>query len=447
MKQTGIEIIKRLRQAGYKAVFAGGCVRDLVMSNEPHDWDIATSAKPGEVEKLFNKTLAIGKLFGVIVVIENGMQFEVATFRSDADYDGRRPGKVEFCTMEQDALRRDITINGMFYDPIDNQVIDFVNGLQDIEDKIIRFIGNPEDRIQEDHLRMMRAIRFADRLQFVIEEESFDAIKRNSYKIQYISKERIREEFIKVFTKSRGGFFNYLLLESMLAEFIIPEIRLMIGSKQDYSYHPEGDVYNHTELILNKLQDDDVDYRVKLAGLFHDIGKPLTFKIVDNEDFPMDWKITNHGHAEIGAEMTELILRRLTFSNDEIDYICALVKDHMKFYDIKKMKKSTFRKLAGQPYFQDLLKLHYADCMASNVDLTNYNIAIEKYDIIKNEPILPKPLVDGRDLITIGFTEGKEIGEVKSHIYDLQLEGLINSIDDGLIIAKELYKERYGSPI
>lgn len=432
MKQTGIEIIKKLRQVGHEAVFAGGCVRDKLMDIEPSDWDIATSAKPDEVEKLFNKTLAIGKSFGVIVVIEKGFQFEVATFRSDADYDGRRPGKVAFCSMEQDAMRRDFTINGMFYDPIDDRIIDFVDGKKDIQDKVIRFIGSAEDRIQDDHLRMLRACRFADRFKFDMEDENFYAIKRNSFKIQYISKERIRQEIVKSFQKGNGDIFIVWLIECNLIDFIMPEIKLLFDCKQNSEYHPEGSVYWHTHYVLTKLKAEN--YLLKLAGLFHDIGKPATFRYVDD-------KITNHGHAEIGAEMTRLILERLKFSNDEIDYICALVKDHMKFHDIHKMKKSTFRKLAAQPYFDDLLKLHYADCMASNGELSHYNLATQKYEEIKNEPILPKPFIDGSDLIAIGFVEGKEIGRVKQEIYDMQLEGSINSFQDALKESIKLLKE------
>lgn len=435
MKQTGIKIIQQLRDNGHEAVFAGGCVRDMLMGNIPNDYDIATSALPKEVEKLFDKVIYIGKskVCGTSYVIENGLQFEVTTFRMDFDYDGRHPGKVKFVSMEEDAQRRDFSINGIFNDPINDRIIDFVNGQKDIKTKVIRFIGKPEDRIKEDHLRMLRALRFSDRLKFVLDQESFLAIRRNSYKIQNISKERIRDEIVKTFKSSKGlGFLDYLF-GTCLNIFIIPELESLLFSAQNKQFHPEGDVFDHIYDGFNYLENES--YLLKLGWLFHDIAKPQTYNKINE-------KITNHGHAEIGAKMTELILRRLTFSNDEVDCICGLVRDHMKPNEVKNMKKSTFRKLAGQPYFDDLLKLHYADCMASNGDLTAYNLALKRFNEFKNEPILPEPLIKGQDLIALGFQEGKEIGEVKKSIYDIQLEGKIKTVEDGLVIANKLLKQR-----
>ena len=434
MKNTGIKIIKKLQQAGYEAVFAGGCVRDKLMGIEPYDWDIATSAKPDEVEQLFGKTIPIGKAFGVINVIENNFQFEVATFRTDINCNGRWPDQVVFGSMEQDALRRDFTINGMFWDPIADRVFDFVNGQEDIKNEVIRFIGSPEDRIQEDNLRMLRALRFADRFSFTIDIKSFEAIKRNSFKIKRISKERIQQEMVKVFTRSTGVLFFDHLISTYLGIFIIPELFLLVYEcPQDEQYHPEGNGYIHTRAVLKNLL--EANYKVRIAGLLHDIGKPLTYKLVNN-------KITNHGHAELGFEMSTMILEQLKFSNNDVNYIANLVKDHMKIKDVALMKKSTFKRLANQPYFIDLLKLCKADCLASSGDLSDYTTVLNRYNELSNAPILPTPYINGKILIEMGFEEGPEIGQIKQLIYNEQLEGTISCFEEAIELAKQLYTKK-----
>lgn len=425
--ENAINIIKTLQQNNHKAVFAGGCVRDQILGLQPNDYDIATSALPNQVEELFDKTIPVGKSFGVIRVVMNNKEYEVATFRTDSkESDGRRPNGVEFCSMEEDAKRRDFTINGLFFDPITEKIYDFVGGHRDLDDKILRFIGEPEERIQEDYLRMMRFVRFAYRFALTPEIESYHAVKRNAFKLRYISKERIREELVKAFSKAATYKYIEMLDNLNLLNFIIPELYLLKGSAQSPIYHPEGDVWIHSLKVLENL--DKEGYLLKLAGLLHDIGKPFAQEITSE-------KISNNGHDQIGVELVNFILTRLKFSNDEIEHIVFLIENHMRI--AKNLGNSKVRKLKVSPFFNDLLKLFHADVMGANKDLTSYYEFIKKCGSLPEEKILPKCLVSGFDLIHLGYKQGKELGKVLREIYDLQLNGELITKEDQLDYARK----------
>jgi poly(A) polymerase len=419
MEKTAKNIVNKLQENGFIAVFAGGCVRDRLLNKQPKDFDIATTATPDEVESIFERTIPVGKSFGVVRVLDE-FEFEVATFRKDQGSDGRRPVSVSFTSMEEDANRRDFTINGMFFDPISETLFDFVGGQQDLQNKLIKFIGNPHDRIADDKLRMIRAIRFATNFKFKIDSESFRAIRLNAHSISAVSRERIRDEFSK--SKDFGGFISGLV-ESGLMTFIIPEVLPMIGSTQNPEHHPEGDVFVHTIRVLNFLNTDDLC--LNMAGLLHDIGKPQT-----RED---NGKITNHGHQQVSVELAKIILNRLKFSNDEIEKVVFLIENHMLLHSMD-MKKSKLRRIKASPFFADLLRLIKADCQSAMDDLEDFNKLTELFNTLPDE--LPKCLVNGRDLMALGFKEGKELGKVIKKIFNLQLEGVLVTKEDQLTFAK-----------
>ncbi|MDD5672114.1 MAG: CCA tRNA nucleotidyltransferase, partial [Candidatus Omnitrophica bacterium] len=324
-------IVKRLAEAGYVAYFAGGCVRDDLMHECPGDYDIATSASPDDVEKLFPKTIAVGKQFGVIIVVEGDAQFEVATFRREGSYrDGRHPSEVSFTDPEEDAKRRDFTVNGLFYDPIQNKVIDYVGGQKDLQAKIIRAIGAPDERFEEDKLRLLRAVRFASVLGFEIEPATWSAVCRRFQEIHDVSPERIRDEIVKMLTRPGADRGLDLLSRSCLLKEILPEIEAMKNIQQPPAFHPEGDVFVHTKLMLAQLKNPSKE--LALAVLFHDVGKPPTLAVRDGH-------ITFYEHAPLGARMTETIMRRLRFSNDEIETVAGCVENHMRFGDVQKMRE------------------------------------------------------------------------------------------------------------
>lgn len=429
MKESAIKIVATLQQNGYEAVFAGGCVRDELLGVKPKDYDIATNATPDQVERLFDRTIPVGKSFGVVRVLLNGNEFEVATFRSDSnESDGRRPNKVKFCSMEQDAKRRDFTINGLFFDPIKQKLYDFVGGQEDLNNKILKFIGEPEERIREDYLRMLRFVRFTYKFQLFRDAESYHAVKRNAFKIRYISKERIREELVKAFESEYACGYVGMLDELNLLNFIIPELYLLKGSIQSPIYHPEGDVWVHSIKVLENLGREN--YLLKLAGLLHDIGKPFAQKITTD-------KISNNGHDQIGADLASLILARLKFSNDEIEHVIFLIENHMRI--AKELKTAKIRKLKASPFFDDLIKLFHADVMAANQDLTSYNEFIERCNNLPQEKVLPKCLINGYDLMELGFNQGKELGNILKEVFDLQLEGALITREDQLDYIRRIY--------
>ena len=436
METTAREIVARLRGRGHVAYFAGGCVRDLVRGKKPKDIDIATDARPEEVQKIFQRTYAVGAHFGVIVVVENGMQFEVATFRSDGAYlDGRRPAEVHFSSAEKDAARRDFTINGMFYDPAVEKVIDYVGGRADLEAKVIRAIGEPEKRFSEDRLRMLRAVRFATTLEFEIEEETWTALGRQAASITEISAERVREELVRIFMSPQRGRGWDLLDRSGLMAMVLSELEAMKGCEQPPQFHPEGDVFKHTRIMLDLLP-NETSLPLVLSVLFHDIGKPPT-AMVD-----ADGRIRFNGHDRVGAEMTEALMQRLRFSRVEIDGTVEAVRQHMVFKDVPKMRVAKLKRFMARPTFTDELELHRVDCASSHGMLDNYEFLLRKRAEFASEPIIPPPLVRGTDLIALGMRPGPQLGQMLEAIETQQLEGALRDREEALAwLRQELDKD------
>src|SRR3989338_725677 len=354
-EKIAIQIIEKLKAAGFVAFFAGGYVRDLIMGNTPKDYDIATSALPDDIEAMFPKCISVGKKFGVEIVVLEGYQFEVTTFRSDAKYvDGRHPESVSFSSPEEDAKRRDFAINGLFYDPMNRRMIDFVSGQMDIEKKVIRTIGNPQERFEEDHLRILRAIRFAANLNFEIEAATWAAMIRNRTSIHRVSQERIRDELVKMFTRPGAGKGLVLLSESGLLSEVLPEIEALKGVKQPEAYHPEGDVFVHTKLMLDQLK-QPVSVELAFSAIFHDVGKPGTFGRTETGD------IHFYNHAAVGADIAREALTRLRFSNQEIDRITWAIGNHMRYGDVKEMRIGKLKQLIGKETFEMELELHRSE--------------------------------------------------------------------------------------
>lgn len=426
-----IKIIKKLNDNGFQAVLAGGCVRDFILGLPSNDYDIATNATPEVIESLFEKTIPVGKSFGVIIVIENGKEYEVATFREDGKYsDNRRPDSVTFGSIEEDAKRRDLTINGIFYDPINEKYYDFVNGVDDIQRKIIRFIGDANKRIEEDKLRILRACRFSIKFDFDFEKKSFEAIKNHAHEIQTVSIERISDEFLKILRLRKHKKAFDLLFETKLIDYILPEVTSLQGAEQPSDYHPEGDCLVHTIKTLENLPEDASD-ELLMGMLLHDIGKPSTFELLD--------RIRFNGHDKKGAEITEIILKRMKFSNDFIERVVSLVSNHMKFMAAPIMKMSTFKRFVRQPYFNEHLALHKADCLSSHGSLDNYNFVIKKMNEIPPEKIKPPKLISGKDLLDLGFIQGPIFKTILEDIDDKQLEETIKDRESALLYVKQQY--------
>jgi poly(A) polymerase len=431
MESTARDLARRLREQGHKAYFAGGCVRDLLRGRIPKDIDIATDARPEAVQKLFPRTYAVGAHFGVIVVLKNGFQFEVATFRSDGVYlDGRRPVEVHFATAEEDAARRDFTINGMFFEPEKEEVIDFVGGRADLAARKIRAIGDPGQRFAEDRLRMLRAVRFATVLEFEIEPATWEAVVTHAASINEISAERMREELVRIFLSPNRARGWDLLDASGLMRAILPELEAMKGCAQPPQFHPEGDVFKHTRIMLELLP-TEVSLPLVFSVLFHDIGKPPT-SIVDEEG-----RIRFNGHDRIGAEMTEAVMERLRFSRAEIEATVEAVRQHMVFKDVPNMRVAKLKRFMARPTFEDELELHRVDCASSHQMMENYEFLQQKKEEFANEPIIPPPLVRGEDLIALGLKPGPKFGEILEAVETRQLEGALKSRDEALEWVKE----------
>jgi poly(A) polymerase len=415
-------IVQKLHEHGYVAYFAGGCIRDALQDIPPKDVDIATSASPDQVQALFQRTIPVGIQFGVVRVLVSDLEFEVASFRSDGVYlDGRRPSEIRFSTPEQDALRRDFTINGMFYDPLNDRVIDYVNGREDLSGKLIRAIGQPSERFAEDRLRMLRAIRFATTLAFEIESRTWSAVKADAQAITVVSPERIRDELLKILVsphRLRG--FDLLDMSGLLAE-ILPELAALKGCDQPEQFHPEGDVFVHTRLMLSMLAPNASAAEV-LAVLLHDIGKPPT-RSFD----PADQRIRFNGHDRVGAEMAEAVMTRLRFPRHEIDLVVDAVRNHMVFKDVQQMRPARLRRFMARPHFGIELELHRVDCAGSHGDLENYHFLVRKASEFAQEPLIPTPLVRGDDLISMGLQPGPRIGELLEAVQTAQLEGEVTT--------------------
>jgi poly(A) polymerase len=436
METTARALVDRLRAAGHIAYFAGGCVRDLVRGQTPKDIDIATDARPKEVQELFRRTYAIGAHFGVIVVLEGDWQFEVATFRSDGAYlDGRHPVAVNFSSPEEDARRRDFTINGMFFDPPNEEVIDFVGGRADLASRLVRAIGDPAQRFAEDRLRLLRAVRFATVLEFEIEPATWAAIVTVSGTINTISAERIRDELVRIFLSPHRVRGWDLLDTSGLMKAILPEVDALKGCAQPPQFHPEGDVFQHTRLMLELLP-TEVSLPLVLSVLLHDIGKPATASVDESG------RIRFNGHDKLGATMTEALMHRLRFSRAEIEATVEAVDQHMVFKDVPNMRVARLKRFMARPHFADELELHRVDCLGSHGMLDNYEFLKKKSEEFANEPIIPPPLVRGDDLIALGMKPGPQFGEILEAIETRQLEGTLRDREEALAWVRKEWGER-----
>ncbi len=433
MEKAARKIAARLRDEGHIAYFAGGCVRDMVRGFAPKDFDIATDASPEVVQNLFSHTYAVGAHFGVIIVLEDSFQFEVATFRSDDAYiDGRHPSAVHFSSPHEDAKRRDFTINGMFYDSVAEKVIDFVGGRGDIDAKLVRAIGDAAQRFAEDRLRMLRAVRFATVLDYDIEKNTWDALVANAAWINDISAERIREELVRIFL-SRNRVRGWDLLDaSGLLRAILPEIEVMKGCKQPEQFHPEGDVFEHTRLMLQFLP-EKVSVPLVFSVLFHDVAKPRTATVDETG------RIRFSGHDRLGAEMTEEIMRRLRFSGAEIEATVEMVRQHMVFKDVPNMRVAKLKRFMARPTFDEELELHRVDCQGSHRMLGNYEFLLRKREEFANEPIIPPPLIRGDDLIALGLKPGPKFSEILEAAETRQLEGSLRTWEEALEWVKREY--------
>lgn len=422
-----------LRQAGHTALFAGGCVRDALLARPVKDIDIATSATPDQVEAMFaGKTVAVGKAFGVVVVMRGGFSFDVATFRSDGAYsDGRHPEQVVFATPEGDAQRRDFTVNGLFCEPETNEVIDFVGGLDDLEKRVLCTIGEPEARFREDYLRMLRAVRFSSVLEFELDTATQAAIAAHAEWITKISVERIAMEITRLLCESpRPSRGLNLLRETGLLHHILPEVEVMAGTEQPPEFHPEGDVWTHTCLMLDAVAAPRAPV-LAWSLLLHDVGKPPTFCREPDPMLGAD-RIRFPCHAPIGAELAERILTRLRQPSALVADVKAVVAEHMHFVDVEKMRRAKLRRFMGAATFPVLLEVMRADTQYSNGDFTAWNFLKAAYDSFRSEPVLPEPLVRGRDLVAHGMAPGPRIGELLRQVYDAQLEGHVNTKEEAL---------------
>ena len=416
---------------GHQAFLVGGCVRDLLLGAKPKDFDIATDARPDRIMDLFPRAGRVGAHFGVVMVRDVFDQVEVATFRSDHDYtDGRHPEYVRFETdPREDVLRRDFTINGLLMDPDTGDVLDFVDGRGDLARGIIRAIGDPFARFREDHLRLLRGVRFAARLGFEIEADTFHAMRRDHALILHVAMERVREELVRILTEggARRGF--ELLDATGMLDDILPEVAAMKGVAQPPEYHPEGDVWRHTLLLLEHLRQPTPT--LALAALLHDVGKPPTFRVAD--------RIRFDGHVEEGVRLAHSILTRLRFSREEIEQVVALVDNHMRFKDVSRIKESTLKRFLRLPEFSEHLELHRLDATSSNHRLENYDLAKRKFEEYTAAHLRPEPLVTGADLIGMGYEPGPQFSLMLGVLEDAQLEGRIHTHDEALQMVREMF--------
>jgi poly(A) polymerase len=429
-------VCRTLRDHNYQAYLVGGCVRDLLLGREPVDYDVATDATPDCILELFPGSLAVGAKFGVVVVTDESAQVEVATFRSDIGYsDGRHPDRVEFTpSPEQDAQRRDFTINGLLLDPFTNEVLDFVGGQKDLKAGIIRAIGNPAQRFQEDKLRMIRAVRFAARFRYAIESSTFLAITKLAPETLQVSAERIRDELTKILTEgaARRGF--ELLDETRLLPEVLPEIARMKGVEQPPQFHPEGDVWIHTLLMIEQLR-AGCSATLAWGVLLHDVGKPPTFTPPSGPN----GRIRFDHHVEVGAKMAEEICGRLRFSNDEIAQVVALVANHLRFKDVQQMKLSTLKRFVRLLKFDEHLELHRLDCLSSHRNLDAYNFVQKFIAETPVEQVRPPRLLSGEDLKALGYQPGPRFKEILATIEDAQLNGVIHSREEALQLIRDSF--------
>jgi poly(A) polymerase len=420
-REAALEVARRLAEAGHRALFCGGAVRDRLLGRAPGDHDVATSARPEEAAALFPGAVTVGARFGVVVAPVRGRNVEIATFRADGRYvDGRRPEAVSYSDPPTDARRRDFTVNGLFEDPRTGEVLDFVGGRADLAARLVRAIGDPEARFREDHLRLLRAVRFAVQLSFAIEPETFAAVQRLAPLARDVSAERVRAELTKILRHGRGEGLR-LLRRSRLLEVVLPELAPTIGTPQTPTHHPEGDVFVHTCLVLDRLDLDgrtDDDAEALLYGaLLHDVGKPATMTV------DPDGRIRFNGHDALGAKVTEDLLRRLRSPNRHVETASALVGRHMVFPNLPRMRPNRLRQFLGDPDFSLHLALHRADCGASHGDDSLATFCEERIAAYRSEPILPPPLLSGHDLLAQGYRPGPRLGAILAWVRERQLDG------------------------
>jgi len=435
MKKDPVNIVKKLRDNGHEAYLVGGCVRDLLLGVAPKDYDIATSATPDEVSALFSKTIPVGARFGVVIVRFRKASYEVATFREDADYgDGRRPDRVRFSTARADARRRDFTINGLFHDPIEDRVIDYVGGKKDLASGVVRAIGDAEARFGEDKLRLMRAVRFASRLGFRIEKKTGAAIVRHVAEIDQVSGERVRDELVAILLGDPAAGIR-MMDEYGLLGHVLPEVADMKGVDQPPEFHPEGDVFEHTMIMLDAVARRYAkNIELLLGALLHDVGKPPTMEMKD--------RITFNNHTQVGVDMARRLLRRLRFSNETRNAAADLVGQHMRFMNVTEMRPAKLKKFLRMDNFDLHMELHRLDCLASHGGLDNYKFCKAKLRELDAEPerLRPKPLITGNDLIEMGLEPGPPFKKILASLEDAQLEGEIKTKQEAMAWVREIVK-------
>lgn len=426
--QTATDIVQRIRRGGFTAYFVGGCVRDIVMGRTPIDYDVATDATPAEIIKLFPESLTVGAQFGVVLIPREEGNVEVATFRSDGRYaDGRHPVEVQYAkSAEEDVRRRDFTINGLLYDPLKDKVLDYVGGQADIRGGKIRTIGDPYRRFGEDRLRMLRAVRFAARFDFALDPAVSEAIRGLAGEIHLVSTERIRDEIVKILTEGRARLGFELLDATGLLREVLPQVKAMQGVEQPPEFHPEGDVWIHTLMMLEGLQRPTAT--LALGVLLHDVGKPPTFSVRE--------RIRFDNHVEVGAKMAEEICRHLRLSSRDTERVVELVRHHLRFKDFPQMRRSTQIRFLRMEGFEEHLELHRLDCLASHGMLDNYHLARKMLEEIPPEEIKPPRLLSGHDLIRAGYPPGPEFKKILQAVEDAQLEGKIQTKEGALHLIR-----------
>ena len=450
--RAAVAVVRTLRSRGYQAYLVGGCVRDLLLGRDPADFDVSTDATPDQVMRVFPQTYAVGAQFGVVLVpfksvgldgapaageeltAEHPKVIEVATFRSDGVYsDGRHPDAVRYTTdPREDVQRRDFTINGLMLDPLNgHRVLDYVDGQLDLQRHLIRTIGDPERRFREDKLRMMRAVRFAARFEYEIDPDTFAAIRRLAPEIRQVSRERQREELTKMLTEGKARRAFELLDASGLLHEVLPEVEKMKGVEQPPQFHPEGDVWIHTLLLLSMMA-AGTSRTLAWGALLHDVGKPPTFRVAPD-------RIRFDDHVEVGTRMAEEIGQRFRMSNDDIAQISALVANHLRFADVKNMKESTFKRFIRLPKFDEHLELHRIDCLGSHGILDLYHYTREKIADLPPEQVRPQPLITGNDLLAAGYRQGPRFKEILSAVEDAQLDGRLHSPTEAMSFVEQQF--------
>jgi poly(A) polymerase len=435
-RDKAISIVQALRRNGYDAYFAGGSVRDMLLGKAPQDYDIATGARPEDVRRIFPDTIPVGAQFGVILVLIDGQPFEVASFRHDGPYlDGRRPSEVRYGSLEEDVRRRDFTINGMVYDPLADRIIDLVEGRRDLAERRVRAIGDPAQRFQEDRLRMLRAVRFAASLDFVVDVPTFAAIRELATTITDIAWERIGDEITRILTEGRARRGFELLDESGLLKILLPEIDALKGTWQSPDYHPEGDVFIHTMLLLSHL--DAPSESLAYGCLLHDVAKPICFRREGD-------RATFYGHTEKGAEMAEEILKRLKRGRALWERVSYLVRHHLRLVQAPNMRLSTLKRFLREDGIEELLELARIDALSSNGDLRYYNFCMERMGELQHEEIRPAPLLRGGDLIDLGFTPGPLFADILRQVEDRQLGGELHSREEARDWVRQNFRNDRG---